>query len=305
VAYAAVASGDGGHGFAVGADGALAIRIPGGEPQHLIGAAVARSVTVEADDGNGGREAAAVPVTVLNRPPRIALARSGATVPHRFDAARRVYTASATLSDYVDDDGDPIAAGTTFEQVPAGCSVLALHDATLSLTCEVPFSTVAALAHLARAHLLDVTVRDPWSHSSRAAARVEVTNQPPRVTASYVQIRTPRSVGNVCCWYDEYEDACGATTERYEAGEAAFSAVDDPDGDPLDVTYEGTSPALALSRKTASACVGTDCAVGLGLAAAGSVTQCLEVPVPGLLRVGVSDGAAAVQRDVGVSRIDR
>jgi hypothetical protein len=263
---------------------------------------VVRRIAVEAHDGNGGRASAEVPLTVLNRAPRVAVVRSAATVPHGYDAARRVYSAAATLSDYVDDDGDPLLPGSTFELVPAGCSKLSLEGATLRLTCEVPFSTVAALAGLARPHVLDVTVRDPWVHSLRATARLEVTNQPPRVTSSHVSVNTPSKVANVCCFWDEQRDVCGATPILHEPGEASFSGVVDPDGDPLDVSYEATSPALLLSRTSASACTGADCAVGLHLDAAGSLAECVEIPDPGSLRVVASDGASSYALSVKVLR---
>ncbi|HET7752846.1 MAG TPA: hypothetical protein VFK85_02965 [Anaeromyxobacteraceae bacterium] len=301
VRFTAEATGDGGHGISIEPDGSFAIRIPSSEPQHLIGDEVTRRAVVEADDGNGAPVRLAVPILVQNRAPRIAVARSLATVPHTYDAVRRVYTASTTLSDYVDDDGDPILPGSVFELIPAGCSAIALSGPTLGLTCEVPLSTVAALSTLVRSHVLDVTVQDPWAHSVRATAKLEVTNQPPRFTGSGAALNSSYTQG-ACCWWDDYEDECGAWPRLYQDGNGSFSGVGDPDGDPLDVTYENTSPELVLSRRSASGCRGVECAVGLHLTGGGNVQQCVPMPDPGNLRVTITDGVLTAQATLPVWR---
>jgi hypothetical protein len=300
----AEASGDGGHGFDLRQDGVFSIRIPGAEPQHLIGEAVVRRIAVEADDGNRGRATTAVPLTVLNRPPRLAVPRGLVAVPHAYEAARRVYTAQATLSDYVDDDGDPMLPGSTFELVPAGCSRLSLTGATLGLECEVPLSTVAALATLARTHVLDVTVRDAWAHSARATARLEVTNQPPVVRATSVAVSAPTTVAatDLCCEMDDYGYICARPPTVVAAGDGTFSAVEDPDGDPIDVIYDRTSTVMRLSRNSATTCTGADCAVAVHVDGAGSLVACVDIPSPGFLQVVVSDGVATTMGSVPVIR---
>jgi hypothetical protein len=167
----------------------------------------------------------------------------------------------------------------------------------------VPLSTVAALSTLARTHVLDVTVRDAWAHSARATLRLEVTNRSPVVRGTTVPVRSVKTErAEICCYWEDHEDDCGGHPTVFSQGDGAFADVEDPDGDPVDVTYGGTSTLLQLSRSSAAACSGSDCAVGLHLAATGTLDSCAYIAPIGSLRVLVTDGVSSAERALPLVR---
>ncbi len=211
----------------------------------LVGPTVSRSIRYTVADVNGAASSATWPIVVTNRAPRIAAAVGAVAVPHAFDAAASQYVATATLSTFVDDDGDPLLvdADTGF----APCTARSSGAAAVA-SCAVPYAGTPRVGDLAGLRRLSVTVRDPLEGAVTAPADVTIEDQPPTVTsASYA---LPASCGkSVCC----DPDPSGCLAWGRSIGAASGTGVTpatDPDGDPIVVTYVGTGGSISPNPET-------------------------------------------------------
>jgi hypothetical protein len=238
-------SGDGGGLFAGSDQGnhatftiAVAYAVPG-DAAHLIGAlGLARTVEYVVRDENGAEGRGVWDVVVSNRPPRVATPVASASVPHRFEAATSRYLASATLSSYVDDDGDPI------EPVPATgdaiCSSLSLSGESVTAECALAYAGFPIANQIVGPHLLSVKVRDPWSESAVERPVVTIGNRPPRVASASYVLPVLCTYGTKCCDFDVALHQCLAYSSGYPAVAASVpAAVTDDDGDPVQLTLVG------------------------------------------------------------------
>ncbi len=259
--FARAASGDGGGGFVLTPfpdHAAFDIAVAYGGPAdaaHLIGPDVSRSISFTATDVNGGAATATWNVVVTNRPPRVSVEAPAVTVPHWFDQGSATYLAAASLSTFVDDDGDPLAAeaGTG----SAICRGESLAAGTVNVLCSVPWvagdSYLTNLPLLVTTHALTAAVRDPWTSAS-APTSLTVTNRPPRLTGESFSIPTACTTGQCCdgeCSY--YSRGAAAGT-----GSIATPAVDD-DGDPISVAYSWVGSCVNVNPPGAYTCFSGSC----------------------------------------------
>jgi len=286
-------SGDGGNFFAGADQGdhatftiAVAYGAPG-DAAYLIGApGLSRTVEYAVVDANGAEGRGIWDVVVDNRPPHVATAVSSVSVPHRFDVPTSHYLASATLSTYVDDDGDPV------EPVPgtgdAVCASLSFSGQALKADCALAYAGFPIANQLVGPHPLFVKVRDPWAESALASPVVTIGNRPPRVaSASYV---FPASCvyGAQCCEFDVALHRCVA----YASGNPGVSGsppagVADDDGDPVQLTFVGDACASASANP--SVCVPAQCP-SLDLHLCGKPVSCAPGQSGGSITMTAFDG---------------
>lgn len=299
-------SGDGTSYFAgtdQGDHATFTITVPFNAPAdaaYLIGGlGLSRTVTYAAVDVNGAQGSATWDVVVDNRPPRVATAVATASVPHRFDAATSRYLASATLSTYVDDDGDPI------EPVPGTgdgvCSTLSLAGQTLKVDCSLPFAGFAIANQIAGPHPLAVQVRDPWAPSAPATPVVTIQNRPPRMaSASYALPGTCTLVSSMCCEYDPGPPVvCIVRATGFDAVTSLVPPnVADDDGDPVQLAFAGD--ACASASASPPVCVPSQCPQ-LVLQLCGKPPSCSPNPSSGTVTVTVTDGDLSGTATIGES----
>lgn len=245
---------------------------------YLIGPGVSRSIGFTATDVNGGSAATAWTVTVTNRPPRLVSQVPALTVGHAFDAAGSQYLATATLSRFVDDDGDPLLP--VAERDPQ-CLGRAVSGGSVVVECSVPYAGVPVANHLAGVHVFDAGVSDPWQ-ATTAPTQLTVTNRAPQQAVGSVSTSRSCTTG-ACCLLDPVDKVCLSWKVSCPAASGASPAVaTDPDGDPITIGYAGdgcvsASPSLvtcvpgACPGETYSVCGFTNVCDPLG-AQAVSVT---------------------------------
>jgi len=271
-----------------------------GDAAHLIGGlGLSRTVAYAVADANGAEGAAVWDVVVDDRPPRVTTAVASASVPHRFDSAISRYLASATLSTYVDDDGDPI------EPVPgtgdAVCTSLSIAGQTLKVDCALAYAGFAIANQFAGPHPLTVQVRDPWAASAPASPVVTIQNRPPRmVSANYTLPGTCNLVSKTCCATDpgppvvciEHATGFDAVTLLVPPG------VADDDGDPVQLTFAGD--ACAGASATPPICLPSQCPQ-LALQLCGKPPSCSPNPSSGTVAATVTDGDLSATATIGES----
>lgn len=272
-AFTSSHSGDGANAFLVQdggdrADFSVVVLYAGpADGAYLIGPGVSRTVSFTATDVNGGVGAASWDVRVGNRPPRVAGAVPSLSVPHAFDAAGSRYLAAASLSTFVDDDGDPLSldAGTG-TPICAGKRLGPTKPAPAEIECATPYAGTPAANAIAGLHAVTATVRDAWAATS-ATTNVTVGNRPPRLAAALVTL-TPQCQQGTCC-------LLGPPCESYRWAQSATSAtvpspLTDDDGDPIIVTYaaQGT---CATAAPASQVCAPNACTAQLSLCGSGYV----------------------------------
>jgi hypothetical protein len=252
----------------------LTVRVQKASPLSLLGAGVARSLSLVASDSNGGTATASWPVVVLNRAPRWEAAVASFSVPHAFDGSS--YAASAALGRWVDDDGDPV------ELVPAGDGVCTVAPVKVSredelqarADCAQAFSaesSVYSILPLLAPHVLHPLARDPWVMSAPGLQTVTVLDQPPAGAPAALSIPVGLQHGGCCRWEvdpDTRQKICAEPKLTYPAGSAAYDAfgVTDPEGDPVLVTVTPRPPVPGVSNTTVAVsstttlCKGGSCA---------------------------------------------
>jgi hypothetical protein len=258
-----------------------------GDAAYLIGApGLSRTVEYAVVDENGAEGRGVWEVVVDNRPPRVATAVSSVGIPHRFDAPTSHYLASATLSTYVDDDGDPI------EPVPgtgdAVCASLSFSGQALKADCALAYAGFPIANQLVGPHPLSVKVRDPWAESALASPLVTIGNRPPRVTSASYVLPVLCAYGAQCCEFDvvlhqclEYASGYPGTTGSAPAG------VADDDGDPVQLTLVGGTCASASASPPI--CIPAQCP-SLDLDLCGKPVSCAPGESGGTVTVTAFDG---------------
>ncbi len=221
----------------------------------LIGPDVRRSISFTATDVNGGAATATWDVVGANTPPRVSTEAPAVTVPHWFDQGSATYLAAASLSTFVDDDGDPLVADASTGS--AICRGEALTAGTVNVVCAVPWVAgdplLTNLPILVTTHALTATVRDPWSSAS-AATSLTVTNRPPRLTGASFAIATACTTGQCC------DSKCSSYSRGAAAGTGAIAtpAVDD-DGDPISVAYSWVGTCVNVTSLNPYTCFSGSC----------------------------------------------
>jgi hypothetical protein len=193
---------------------------------------------VEARDEFGPVGAAVTRVSVLNAPPVLAPLQARVTVPHAFDAARSVFTATGSIAYRLSDpEGDPVELMATFRHVGDGGARFSgtldrtptgkgssWSDGRADFVVEVPFATADDAASLIGGEGLERTVellaRDASGAEARISVPVVIGNRPPEAVA----LASPT--------VDHSFDAAGS---RYVAT-ANLWTWGDPDGDPLEIS---------------------------------------------------------------------
>jgi hypothetical protein len=252
--------GDGGAPFegtvAAGLTGghvSFAIEVPFGAPEDALllrgGPDLLRTIELFARDSNRAESRTTVPIEVANRPPEPAGGPSDVRVPHRFDALRSRYVASARVGDWLDPDGDPLFVAPA----AAPCDAFSVEGTTLSVECTVPYEGIPAVDRIAGAHRIPVQVGDPWSVASAVTIHVlEILNSPPKLSRT---VDTPRvCVQGIVGW----DTACIWQLVARPAQFTAFPTALDSDGDPLLVT--ALVPAGGSASPAQAICTTPECA---------------------------------------------
>jgi hypothetical protein len=231
-----------------------AISVPYSAPAdaaHLIGGAgLERSITYGIRDVNGAATTESWPIVVGNRPPVVTVTPAPFTVDHLYSAVASAYEAEATLSTWIDPDGDPILAVPGASTGDAACAQLVLVAGVAHVSCSVPFAGAPAAGSIAGSHAVTEHVKDPWAEAATApTVTFTIANRPPAIAPAptvWVPV-TGCSFTTTCCdWGTDPETGlpeCLATEDYYGGGSTTVTGRwSDPDGDPLDVTLAGESP---------------------------------------------------------------
>jgi len=301
--FEAIHSGDGTGAFVLqaGADQAafsiLVVYAGPADGRYLIGPDVLRTIRFTARDPNGGATGAEWEVQVTNRPPRATATVPSLSVPHRFDAVRSAYLASATLASFTDDDGDPLALdASTGSQVCAG---VGREGPAARVECSVPFQGTPAANLLAGLHAVTATVRDPWSSAS-ATTGLTIENRAPRLTADAFVLPATCSSGTGCCYYDTRLRQCLAYARKQARSSGSFSPpVVDDDGDPLLLDYAALDACAAVSPSSAVCAPGACPPVEPTLC--GFAQSCTVVSSTGSISVAATDGDLGVVGTVSLA----
>lgn len=242
-----------------------------GDAVHLIGGAgLERSITFSIADVNGAVTAETWPIVVGNRPPVATVTPASFTVDHVYSAVAAAYEAEATLSTWSDPDGDPILPVPGASTGDVACAQLSVVGAVAHVSCSVPFAGTPAAGNIAGTHAVTQHVKDFWAEAATApTVAFTIANRPPAIASTpAVQVPvTGCSFTSICCdWGTDPETGlpeCLATESTVGAGSTTVSGRwSDPDGDPLDVTFQGATPQV---------CTPGTCAFGLTVA---EITYC-------------------------------
>jgi hypothetical protein len=291
--FTSTSAGDGGNAFVVQPfpdhatfDIAVAYAKPA-DAAFLIGDGVTRSIQFTASDVNGGVASATWDVVVTNRPPRILTAVPARSVPHWFDPTSSAYLATAWLSRFVDDDGDPLTPDAS-----TGSALCRAEESmwigTVGVDCAVPWvSGAPTLPALAITHELTATVRDPWSDAS-AATSLTVTNRPPRFTGGPIQITTVCITGTCC---DGAPPACYVWSQGAASGTSAIATpVVDDDGDPISIGYGSVGSCAQVSSSASYTCPSASCPP-VEVSLCGVTPACVRPPpASGTITLAFTDG---------------
>lgn len=201
-------------------------------------------ILATATDGFGASLPIELPVVVGNRPPVVTSPVTAATVSHRFDLASRTYLADATLSGFVDPDGDPLTAAPGAEG--DDCGTITLSDlGVASVACRrtTPLTaTYPVLAGFTGGHQVVAAVSDGWE-GAVAPTALTVTNRPPTVPAFD---GSAESCACVCSrWEVETPTLC-AVEPRWEADRSHVPFPTHPADDDGDLLLATFSPAAGL-----------------------------------------------------------
>jgi len=260
--FSAVHQGDGTGTFELSASGPradFAIAVPylgPGDALFLIGGpGLERTIRYAVADVNGAAGEARWDVRVANRPPRLVAAVAAAAADHVFDAPSLSYLASADLSTYADDDGDPILQrGGTGN---AACATIdpVVGSGSPRLRCRRVYAGTPEAHLFARLQDVRVTVGDPFEALPESPFAFTIRNRPPRVTASVPIATTCRqALPTKCCLFDPADRTC--VDFAFDAGPGAIAVpppVADADGDPVALSFApGPRTAVAPAAMTCS-----------------------------------------------------
>jgi len=280
-----------------GATIALAIAVPYDGPaaaSRLIGGpGLARDVELSVADANGETTKGHWDVVVDNRPP---VGAWGANAPvhadHAYQASPAAYVATAELSTWTDPDGDPLEAAPVTTVGP--CGQPSLTGNKLNVTCSVPYAGSPAASLIVGSWNVAHAVRDPWIQVDHARELV-VHNRPPAFkTTSFSAAATCTATPN-CCEFDMGQ--CVAREREWAATSIpSGSWLEDPDGDPLLVTFGASEIGFAPSTRV---CLPGDCQFIFSV----PLEAACGVPSPATFSATVSDGGPSVQSPAGIQRV--
>ena len=287
--------------FEPGEGPSIRVRIACPDPFALI-PQTPRMLAMTLTDPNGGVLAVEVPVTILNRPPSVALAAaSAASVDHRVEPCILAAAPSCFVADgddpfiVSDPEGDPFEYALT-ARVAAGNAAsrgaVVLDGAARRFRFETPSSLPLQFrsATGASGFSLVGTAKDALGGTSGAVAPLSIGNRPPIVREAVPAVSVNHS-------YD-------AATRRYVAT-ANGALYEDPDGDPLSasaaiVSYNPkcTSATLDGGRAVIGCALSYDYLVG-GRPPLGAFAT-THFPA-----VDVTDGWTATRSSTRVTILDR
>ncbi|HTP49529.1 MAG TPA: hypothetical protein VMK42_02435 [Anaeromyxobacteraceae bacterium] len=260
----------------------------------LIGPTVVRRADLTVVDANGASATGGFAIVVGNSPPRLVTPVAAASVHHSFDAAGSRYLASAPLSTWVDDDGDPLTPSASGDPL---CSAATSQQGTAWVTCALPYAGAPAVGSFAGLHTVTVVMADPFSAGTPQATAITVLNRAPRLLATQANLPAACTSTPKCC-----ESDGGTCTQRdvtFGAGSATVSLVADDDGDPVALLLDASGCLSASAGE--GPCPASGCPVALSLCSVPS--QCLTVFPSASMAVTASDGLDSVQGTVQVNSV--
>ena len=280
-----------------GATIAFAIAVPYDGPaaagRLLGGPGLARDVELSVADANGETTKEHWDVVVENRPPVGAWGNNAPVhADHAYQASPAAYVATAELSTWTDPDGDPLEAAPVSEVGP--CGQPGLVGGKLLVTCSVPFTGSPAANLIVGSWDVAHAVRDPWTRVDHAR-ELAIHNRPPTFKTASFSAAATCSTTPSCCEFDMGQ--C-VTREREWAATSIPSGgwLEDPDGDPLLVTFGPSEVGFAPSTRV---CLPDDCQFTFSV----PVEAMCGVPSAAAFSATISDGGPSVQSPAGIQRV--
>ena len=300
VGFSSSRTGDGGNVFDVQGQGdhaRLTVVVPytrPGDAAFLIGPDVRRHVDLVVADVNGARGAVGWDVTISNRAPRLVTAVPTTSVDHSFEAPAQRYAAQASLSSWVDDDGDPIEFSSSGDPL---CLDMTNRQGTAWVTCSLAYPGRPAAGSIAGTRSIRVAARDPFEPGPSQDTTLEIRNRPPRPLAVGVEFFTGCTKTSACCDFDVETGTCLDFKYRYDPVSMVVPLVVDDDGDPLDLTATASGTCLAVAGAPPN-CGPEGCSFDLSLC--GDPSFCSRSKAGGSLALTASDGLGSMSTNVGV-----
>lgn len=235
---------------------------------YLIGPGVSRSIAFAAADANGGVAIASWEIRITNRPPRVVGPVPSMAVPHAYEAAGSRYLATASLSTFVDDDGDPLSLdAATGNPICTGKRLASGVPAAAEIECATPYAGSPAANAIAGLQAVTATVRDAWAGTS-AQTTLTIGNRAPRLTSAAL-VLTPTCTQGSCCLI--VDQVCEDWRWSQSASSATVPApLTDDDGDPILVTYAAQG-SCATASPASQVCAPSTCLAQLSLCGSGPV----------------------------------
>jgi hypothetical protein len=250
---------------------AFSITVPYAAPEdalHLIGGeGLERSVMVEVSDVNGAITPEVWPIVVANRPPLLKSPATPITVEHAYDPVAGAYTATAPLSTWLDEDGDPLVQSAGSETGDPSCAVVTVDGGSgprlARAHCALAFVGAPAVANFAGLHTVKQVIRDPWASASHnSTVSFTIGNRAPSTDTAAVTHVVDEVCGqpSVCC---AFAGTCLIFSRTAPTGTTVVPLRwSDPDGDPLSIQVpaaDGVVPVQPL------VCTSSECALVLSV----------------------------------------
>jgi hypothetical protein len=237
---------------AAGSSADFAVAVPylaPGDALFLVGGTgLRRAIRYAVTDVNGAAAEAVWEVRVANRPPRLVAALDAAAADHGFDGPSLSYRASALVSSYVDDDGDPILQrGGTGD---GDCAALdpVVGSGSPRLRCRRVYAGVPEAHLFAGLHAVTLVLGDPFETIAPRPFALTIGNRPPRITESIpIVTACAQSSPPVCCRAGPPPERL-CLDEAFDAGPGSIVVpppVVDDDGDPVQISFEAGAGASA------------------------------------------------------------
>ena len=296
--YSFVHSGDGAGSFGgldLGDRASFEVTVPYLQPSDaafLVGPGPSRRIDLAVADVNGARAGTSFTVTVGNHAPRLALAVPWLAVEHGYDPAGQRYVARASLSEWVDDDGDPLLPSVAGDPL---CTEVSEVQGRATVACSMAYPGAPAVDRFAGGHGVTVSMRDPWAAGPSQDSHVEIRNRAPRLLATSAGLTTPCTTSSTCC-----EPAASHGCSEFDVVVAPAAGmvplVVDEDGDPLALVLTGD--ACLSAAPPSQPCAGSGCEIGLALC--GGPLRCGAASRAGTLSLVALDGLARTAGSVVV-----
>jgi PKD repeat protein len=229
-------------------------------------------LTATASDPFGASAPAqpALPIRIRNRPPVATMVGAGLTAPHRYDAGAAAYEAAAPLAAFTDPDGDPVDAGASSGD--EACGDFSAADGVVSVACVRPWAINPAsyptLSGFSGAHALVARASDGWD-TATVPVTLTVGNGAPSLV-SYTG-----AIDACACQCPKLDpEVPGACMVDFrwvaDARQATFPLrPEDPDGDPMKVTFTVLPGSAAGASVTPAARTGLSASCGATLSTSG------------------------------------